>query len=166
LIAMFTQIPPARLDFGNVLILRNPALDNEDLPVGVPNHQNYVILTKKKSKVTAELVLNEYKTKRTYGQFRETLPSIITKMILKLPMTQSHLFQKISGGPYGSAETFGVYLRNVFNKLTGKNMSVDLLRHIYLTHFRKNEKSQDKKMAIARSMMNSVEQQTDYLRLK
>lgn len=165
LIALFTQMPPARLDFGNVLILRNPKMDDADHPIGVSNNQNYVILTTKGKKSSTDLVLNEYKTAKTYGQFRETLPLSVTKLIIQLPMMQSHLFQKISGGPYSSPETFGVYLKSVFKRLTDKNMSVDLLRHIYLTDFRKGEKTQEKKTAIARSMMNSVAQQTEYLRL-
>ena len=43
-------------------------------------------------------------------------------------------------------------------------MSVDILRHIYLTDFRKGEKSTEKKQAVAKKMMNSVAEQDNYLR--
>lgn len=165
LIACYTLMPPVRLDLNDVIIVRTDFIDEATgRPIGIAEKQNYIRIYKKSGKYYTELVLKEYKTERTYGEFRERLPKPITDLILQLPVSQTHLFQKKGGGGFSSHETFGVYLRSVFKKLTGKNMSVDLLRHIYLTDFRKNEKTEETKQRVAKKMMNSVGEQTGYLR--
>ena len=165
LIACYTLMPPVRLDLHDVQIVRT-AFINEDTkrPEGIAENQNYIRIYKKSGRTYTDLVLTSFKTDRTYGTFNERLPKPITDLILQLPVSQSHLFQKKGGGAFSSPETFGVYLRSVFKKLTGKNMSVDLLRHIYLTDFRKGEKTTEKKQKIAKKMMSSVAEQTNYLR--
>jgi hypothetical protein len=165
LIGFYTLIPPPRLDLHDITIVRSSFIDPEtNRPDGIAEKQNYIRIYKNSGRTYTNLVLNEYKTVRTYGPLNERLPKPLTDMILQLPVSQSHLFQKKGGGPFSSPETFGVYLRGVFKKLTDKNLSVDMLRHIYLTDFRKGEKTQEKKQEIARKMMNSVSEQTDYLR--
>jgi len=167
LIAMYILMPPARLDYHKIKIIRTQFINQETgLPEGVKEKENFLRIYKKSGRNYTDLILNEYKTSRTYGTQENRLPKPVTDLILQLPVTQEYLFQKKSGGAFSSAETYGVYLRSVFNKLTGKNLTVDLLRHIYLTDFRKGEKSTEKKQEIARKMMQSVEQQTEYLRLK
>jgi hypothetical protein len=166
LISFYTLIPPVRLDLGQVLIVRSGFIDETTgLPDGVSENENYLVINKKSGRYSTTLNLNSYKTERTYGAFKEKLPKPITDLIIKLPIEQTHLFSKRGGGAFASADTFGVYLRSVFFKLTGKNMSVDILRSIYLTDFRKGEKSTERKQAVARKMMNSVEVQTEYLRI-
>jgi hypothetical protein len=166
LIACYTLMPPVRLDLHDILIVRTAFIDPETgRPENVAEKQNYLRIYKQKSRPYSHLVLNEYKTERTYGQFNERFPKAITDLIFQLPATQTHLFQtKGSNGAFSSPETFGVYLRAVFKKLTGKNISVDLLRHIYLTNFRKGEKTTENKQKVAKKMMNSVAEQENYLR--
>jgi hypothetical protein len=165
LIACYTLMPPVRLDLHDVKIVRSSFIDEETKrPEGISEKQNYIRIYKKSGRTYTDLVLNEYKTSKTYGVFNERLPKPVTDLILQLPVSQSHLFQKKGGDAFSSPETFGVYLRSVFKRLTGKNMSVDLLRHIYLTEFRKGEKTEERKQKIAKKMMNSVTEQTNYLR--
>jgi hypothetical protein len=165
LIAIYTLMPPVRLDLHDVKIVRSAFIDEETKrPEGISEKQNYIRIYKKSGRTYTDLVLNEYKTSKTYGIFNERLPKPITDLILQLPVSQSHLFQKKGGDAFSSPETFAVYLRSVFKKLTGKNMSVDLLRHIYLTDFRKGEKTEERKQKVAKKMMNSVSEQTQYLR--
>jgi len=165
LIACYTLMPPVRLDLHDVQIVRTSFINEETKrPEGIAENQNYIRIYKKSGRTYTDLVLTAFKTERTYGLFNERLPKPITDLILQLPVTQSHLFQKKGGGSFSSPETFGVYLRSVFKKLTDKNMSVDLLRHIFLTEFRKGEKSEERKKKIARKMMSSVAEQTNYLR--
>jgi len=166
LIAMHTLMPPARLDYHNIKITRTQFVDPDTgLPEGIKENENYLRMYKKSGRNYTELVLKEYKTNRTYGTLQHRLPKPITDLILQLPVSQEYLFQKKSGGAFSSAETYAVYLRSVFHKLTGKTISTDLLRHIYLTDFRKGEKSTEKKQEVARKMMQSVDQQTEYLRI-
>jgi hypothetical protein len=165
LIAMYILMPPARLDYHQIKIIRSAFVDTETgLPDGVKDNENFLRIYKKSGRTYTDLNLKEYKTSATYGAYKERLPKPITDLILQLPVSQEYLFQKKGGGAFSSPETFATYLRSVFLKLTGKNLSVDMLRHIYLTDFRKGEKSTEKKQAVAKKMMNSVEQQTEYLR--
>jgi hypothetical protein len=165
LIAMYILMPPARLDYHQIKIVRSAFVDAETgLPDGVKDNENFLRIYKKSGRTYTELNLKEYKTSATYGPYKERLPKPISDLILQLPVSQEYLFQKKGGGAFSSPETFATYLRSVFLKLTGKNLSVDILRHIYLTDFRKGEKSTEKKQAVAKKMMNSVEQQTEYLR--
>jgi hypothetical protein len=166
LISFYTLIPPVRLDLGQVFIVRNNFIDETTgKPTGIAEKENYLVINKRSGRYATTLNLQEYKTERTYGAFTSKLPKVITDLIIKLPIEQTHLFSKRGGGAFASADTFGVYLKSVFHRLTGKNMSVDLLRSIYLTDFRKGEKSTERKQKIAKSMMNSVEVQTEYLKL-
>ena len=167
LISFYTLIPPVRLDLGQVLIVRSAFIDETTgLPAGVGEKENYIVLNKKSGRYSAVLNLKEYKTERTYGAFKEKLPKPITDLIIKLPIEQTHLFSKKGGGPFASSDTFGNYLKSVFKTLTGKNMSCDILRHIYITDFRRGEKSTEKKLMVAKKMMNSVETQTEYMRVE
>lgn len=169
LIALYTLIPPARLDYDNVRLIRGmPGITLKKIIVPEDyKNGNYVkIATTKTGRHNTELTLNEYKTSKVYGTNIVKLPIAITKLIMKLPPTQNYLFvsNQRKNIPFSSAKTYAVYLRNVFYKLTGKNISVDLLRHIYLVAFRGGEKSEVKKMVVAKQMMHSVNTQTTYLR--
>lgn len=167
LISMYILMPPARLDYHNIKIVRGEFINPEtNLPDGIIEKQNYLKIFKKRSTSAAELILKEYKTSATYGDQINKIPKAITDLILQLPVTTQYLFEKKAGGPFSSPETYAVYLRNIFNKLTGKNLSVDLLRSIYITDFRKGEKSTLKKQELARKMMNSVTVQDNYLKIE
>jgi hypothetical protein len=167
LIAFYILTPPARLDYHNVKIIRTPFIDPEtELPEGIKPDDNFLRIYKKSGKNYTQLNLKEYKTSATYGDYSQRLPKAVTDIILQLPVTQNYLFETKSGGPFSTSTTFGVYLRSVFNKLTGKNISVDLLRSIYISDFRKGERSTKQKQDLATKMMNSVEVQDGYLKVK
>jgi hypothetical protein len=78
-----------------------------------------------------------------------------------------YLFEKQTGGhhPFASPETFARYLKDTFFKLTKKNISVDLLRHSFITDFRAGDISLKKKEKVAKQMGNSVETQEHYRRI-
>ena len=85
-------------------------------------------------------------------------------------MNSEHNIIRIFVEPQSQKDLFqykiGNYLKSVFKTLTGKNMSCDILRHIYITDFRRGEKSTEKKLMVAKKMMNSVETQTEYMRVE
>lgn len=170
MVGLYTLIPPARLDYDDVKLIKGMpgiTLKKINVPEEYKN-KNYVkIATTKTGRQNTELTLNEYKTSKIYGTNIIKLPVSLTKLIMKLPPTQDYLFvaNQKKNIPFSSAKTYAVYLRNVFKKLTGKNISVDLLRHIYLSSFRGGEKSEAKKLIVAKRMGHSVNTQTTYLRL-
>ena len=160
LIHLYTMIAPSRLDFHNLLIVK------PDQQV-VSQKQNYIqLLTKKKAK----LVLQEYKTAQTYGPNEIELPLKLVNFIydyIEEHPDNVYLFEKQTGGhhPFASPETFARYLKDTFFKLTKKNISVDLLRHSFITDFRAGDISLKKKEKVAKQMGNSVETQEHYRRI-
>ena len=164
LIAMYILMPPLRLDLHNVTIIRGLFVDeNTKLPKGINENDNYIQIYKKSGRPYSDMTINEFKTSKKYGIWKNRLPKPITDIIMKLPIDQTHLFMAKTGGPFASEDTFGPYLKRVFKKLTNKNISVDLLRHIYITHARRGEISQDKKEQLAKLMCNSVFEQDNYI---
>jgi hypothetical protein len=160
LIHLYTMIAPSRLDFHNLLIVRPNQQVKEQ-------KQNYIqLLTKKKAK----LVLQEYKTSQTYGKNEIDLPlklvAFLNEYIEEHP-DNIYLFEKQTNNhqPFGSPETFARYLKDVFFKLTGKKISVDLLRHSFITDFRSGDISLKAKEKVAKQMGNSVETQEHYRRI-
>ena len=77
------------------------------------------------------------------------------------------MFEKNGGShqPFSSPETFGKYLKKCFYDLTKKNISVDLLRHSYITEFRKGDRTLKEKEKVAELMGNSVAVQENYRRV-
>ena len=164
----YTVIPPARLDYHNLKIVKNEFVDSDGLPEGVAADQNYLKMFKKSGRWKAKVVLKEFKTAESHGTIEFELPKKITDRILELK-DHVYLFEKsgIKHKPFKSPETFANYLRGVFETVTDKKrMSVDMLRHIYITNFRKGEKSIAKKQELARVMGNSVAVQEEYRRIK
>jgi len=160
LLLMYSLIPPSRLDFHSLLITRGMFVPEEA-------SQNYIRIT---GASTIRLVLKEYKTSKTYDTLEIKLPKRLAVSInsfLKSEPNREYLFQ-IPGSvkPYANADTFGKYLRNYFKKEFGKNASVDILRHSYLTWFRKGDKSLARKEAVAKNMGHSVELQEQYRKVK
>ena len=160
LLLMYSLIPPSRLDFHSLLITRGMFVPEEA-------SQNYIRIT---GGSTIRLVLKEYKTSKTYDTLEIKLPKRLAVSInsfLKSEPNREYLFQ-IPGSvkPYANADTFGKYLRNYFKKEFGKNASVDILRHSYLTWFRRGDKSLARKEAVAKNMGHSVELQEQYRKVK
>lgn len=169
LAGIYTLIPPSRLDYNSVKIVKNSFVNEETgLPEGIVQSENFVQLYKKNGRWKSVMHLQEYKTAETYGTNTFDLPKKITDLILKLPEDQVYLFEKRGNGhkPFSDAKTFGVYLGKLFKGITGKQIGVDILRHIYITHFRKGEKSQAKKEQVAKVMGHSVATQDEYIKLK
>jgi len=160
LIGIYTLIPPSRLDFHNLLIVKNSFLVEDQ-------KQNYIRIN---SKTKMKIILQDYKTSKTHGTIEIPVPLKLAKMIYEYlsPMTErKYLFEKSGNGnkPFASPETFAKYLKDVFKQLTDHNVSVDLLRHSYITNFRKGDKSLSKKEKVAKQMGNSVAVQEEYRRV-
>jgi hypothetical protein len=158
LIGIYTLIPPSRLDFNNLLIVKN------DFKVEDPK-QNYI---KIKSPTKMVIVLQDYKTSNTYGTNDIPVPAKLAKMISAFIKPETiYLFEKNGNHhlPFKSPETFSRYIKDVFKDLTDKNISVDLLRHFYTTYFRKGDKSLQEKERVAKIMGHSVATQEEYRRI-
>ena len=155
LLAMYTLIPPNRLDFHKLHIVRHPATLEKE---------NYIQI-KNKSKMF--LILQEYKTAETYGRLETTLPVKLCKIIsahLETFPDKKFLFTPKGAldKPFKSVDSFAKYVRDTFKDVFGKNVTVDILRHSYITWLKRNELTKAKKAKIAKQMGHSLDTQEAY----
>lgn len=156
LLDIYTMIPPKRLDYHRLFIVRN-----DEVPDNEPNYIQVL------SKTKANIILNEYKTAATNGTQTTKLPAKFARIIwayLESIPQKKYLFTTKNSleKPFSSADTFGRYVRDTFASRLDKNVSVDLLRHSFITHLRKGDLSKAKKKKIAMEMGHSLDQQENY----
>ena len=148
LAAFYTMIPPVRADIGELQIYKNdPMLTTE----------NYVAVRNK----DAVLVINNYKNAHVYGAIRSVIPKQLVSMIrahLKKNPTALKLF------PY-SAKDLSRKVIKLFNRLTGKKVGINMLRHAYISEFLSTAPSIRDMEALAKRMGHSTALQQLYRRL-
>lgn len=157
LLAMYTMIPPARADYGQLRIYdRKPSEEQ------VAETPNYMVRTTR-GKFT--LYLNEYKTSEAYGAHVKVLPEelsdVIAESLRSLP--REWLFVTPRGrGPFSSGEAFSEWVRGVLSRLFDRPLSINGLRHSYANSLDLNTLTVRELNGIARGMHHSVEQLRKY----
>lgn len=121
------QLLPQRADYGNVRIYTAPAEPQ-------PGQDNYVVLQRTAQGLTGELVLNTYKTAKTYGCQRVNMPvQLLQTLQANLERDpRSFLFTKPDGDPYTNAaysHWANTRLKNIF----GKPLTLSGVRHSFVT---------------------------------
>lgn len=156
LLALILDITPKRSDFGSVRIYK----DNE--PVN-DNKNNFIVVKSKGNIDSSYLVMNKYKTAKTYKRYEEDLSSkfinVLKQSMRRYPRT--YLFVDTEGNPYNN-NTYGTYFSRTFNDLFGKAGGVSLLRHSYISERLNNGKSDNELEEIAHLMGHSLDQQRSY----
>jgi integrase len=159
LMSLYRYLPPVRNDYEKMSIITQKEyrkLSEED-----KKESNYLV--KKMSDNTLYFVLNEYKTKKKYGEKKIFIQPNLASLIRKwLKINQSgYLFVDSKLNPL-SSNKITKYLTNVFKEYTGKNISSTLLRHIYLSEKYGETIKEMKKDADI--MGHSVNMQKDYVK--
>ena len=153
ILCLYTMQPPVRLDYANMKILTSDPTDCSD---------NYLCLTKK-----PYFVFNQYKTAAKYGQIVKPVPKMLMNVILDhlahFPDPQ-FLLVGHKGEPI-SESVLGQTIIGIFNKHLKKRVGVSILRHAYVNHVRKNDKSFLKQAQLARDMHHSIGMSTLYRKL-
>lgn len=121
LLAMYTMIPPVRLDYYDTQIIK----DGE-----TPESSNYIIL----KNGVAELIIGRYKTARKHGEIRHpTLPDDLYRIIIqsleKYP--RNYLFEW--KGVKMSNNRFCKWSTSVLTRLFGVELNLTIVRHIYIS---------------------------------
>ena len=160
MLTLYTDIPPARSDYYNTKIYKETPKN--------PDKENYVILAKNKG----EIVLNDYKTSKKYGQIRIDLPEELLRQIhLSLEKEpRSYLFQSERfKKPYielkDPSGSFNSWANKTLKKLFNEDFTLTMLRHIYITRrdLKLEEMSGTERNKIAKIMGHRTEQQQRYL---
>jgi hypothetical protein len=156
-LAMFAYLPPKRADLGQVRIGGSLGM--------LANTENGMVVPADGGE--CKLVLNVYKTAKVYQQFLEALPeelaAIVRASLAAFP--RSYLLVGPRDKPI-SDTNYSTRVTNVMDKYLGRRLSVNDLRHLYITQkIKLSEVTHEKRAIIAHSMMHSLEGQVDYIRI-
>jgi hypothetical protein len=150
LVMLYSSIPPMRADFGSVAIY-------EKLPAN--HYGNYILLGKKGVK----LVVSQYKTAKTLGTIMLDLPTDLVREIrasLKT-MPRQFLFTDSYGKPF-TDNGFSKFVSTRFKEVFGKPLTINILRHSFVSSLDFNKMSIEQKMEIGKVMGHSYIQQDRY----
>lgn len=147
LLCCYTYIPPLRADWALVRILTKAPTKKTDKAAG-----NYIIITQR----TATLILNDYKTSRSYGQAQIKLPPELKKVIqasfteeARKIQEEAHfkwnetkpkeeqtvfyprLFTNANNLKWADNDSFTSWCCKRFKEMFGKPLNLTLIRHIF-----------------------------------
>jgi len=139
--SLYTKMPPLRADFVSLSIYPRFAKTRPG---------NYIVSSKDEKKW--RLVLNNYKTSKTFGQQSLSLPTNLVALLKDkkealLVMTENNLGKRVTA---------------IFEKLCDKKMSINLLRHSYIKHFLSTKRTIVEREALAQKMLHSTGLQEKY----
>lgn len=119
------NVAPKRADWGNVRVVKSEQM--------VDPAENAIAVTP--SKIV--LILNRYKTHKTYSSFREELPGVVASEIrLSLKRyPRSHLLVSTQTKKSTSNANFASWAKRVFRKHLGQNATLTGLRHAWINEY-------------------------------
>ena len=153
---IYEENPPVRLDYGNMKIIKSP--EYEDLTEDEKEENNYLVVKSRNNKF---FHFGDYKTSKNYGTKKITVGKKLNSVLniwLKFNKTDEFLLD--SRGNNMTSNQLSKYLNKVFAP-TGKRISANMLRHIYITE-KHPVKEEESKEDTAEKMMHSVSQQKQY----
>lgn len=149
MVSLYILIPPCRNDLMDIKFC---LYDKEK--------DNYFY---KNDEGVGYIILNHYKTMKTYGTCEMDLPFRITNLIddfiTKFQPAAPFLFYNRQGKPYKES-TFSSHISDIFLKQTDKHINIQMLRKIYATQ--SNFESIEKTRNVARKMGHSVKTHYQY----
>jgi hypothetical protein len=159
---MLRELPTRLGNFHNVNIIEDEPLDKiKDLS----KDKNYIIANSDDDIYV--FVFNKYKTAKYYGTITHLIDNPTNIELLK------HYFETYdpittflcqSNNKALSQNAIGKGLSDISKKMFGKMLSVDMIRHIYITNFLKDNPKLKEKMILADLCGHSVETQNLYQR--
>ena len=149
LIGLYTLLPPRRVEDVNLIRL-SKTLDKE---------KNILLM---KDGKPAELIYNVYKTAKTYKSIRIKVPGRLSNILKKYIVDK-----KLKDGDYlfGNSSNFSAVVSAVFGKYIPKKISVNTLRHSYISMYLSKPRSIADKKHIGRLMGHGIGTQAKYMKL-
>ena len=157
---LYTQLPPRRLEYASLII----AIENQFIDDG---KTNYVVLDSELGLVK-KIILNSYKTSKTYGKYNiDNVSKKLSDSIANLIEEQEykageHLFMNGKGKAYQGS--FSGRLKDVFMQSINKPITLNILRHSFVSYHIRGNISNKKKSEYAHQMGHSLETQDLYRR--
>lgn len=150
LMALYTYIPPVRLDFTPMKIVTRKPLKLED-------GMNYYVRTKK-----PYFIFHSYKTHAHYGDKKVLVPAKLQKEIdAAVPVDHAYLLQDDAGAPWQETRLSQTVAR-IFKQFHSMNTGVGMFRHSYATKFHAGQLPLAAIKKTASSMMHGPLQSMSY----
>ena len=155
---LYTLMPPVRADFVGMKVLTEK--DYNNMLTICPNLNDYNWCLLDKHLTPSKFIFNKYKTDKTYG-----------KVILDIPKKLANELYSYRAGvrlnefellPINTENALCKMVQRIFEKLSGKRMSIGLLRHSYIHHFLSVKRKISERKELSRQMMHSIEVQEQY----
>jgi hypothetical protein len=152
LLAMYTHIYPMRADY-NAVRLYTRQLPAQPEP-------NYILLGARGCK----LVLHEYKTARTHGVYEKELPAALCEEVHASleAAPRDYLFVNSYNKPYTDANGYVAFASRVFKRVFGKPLTINIVRHAFISSLDYNTLSVADKERIAKEMGHTAAIQDQY----
>lgn len=157
---LYTMMPPVRADYAEVMVRRSNT---------VSSHTNHLVALMDTKKY--RFIFNKYKTAETHGTVVLPVPERLAKIIKDYLLTR----EPVEEGKKPKIQPNTPFLKEVtnpnmlvkrvisiFKRLSGKEMSVGLLRHSYIQDFLSQKRTIVEREALAKQMMHSVVLQERY----
>ena len=156
--ALYILIAPTRLDYSPMSIV-----DKED---DVNDKSNFLVV---KSRNKKHFIINEYKSSKTYGSQKINIPSELNSIInlyLKFHKDKSSFLMNTRGKEL-SANGLSKLLTSSFGRYSDKTITLNLLRHIYISENVKIKDADElkKENELAKAMMHSNITQKTYVKV-
>ena len=151
--ALYTLQPPVRLNYSDMKIIKNLS--------EVEDGKNY-LLNKSRNKKT--FIFQDYKTSGKYGKIEQPISKELNTIInkwLKVNPTDNFLIDQ--KGHALNSNQLGKFITKAF-KFTGKKITLNLLRHVYISESIDLEAIKKGK-ALAKSMLHSSATQELYAKV-
>lgn len=146
ILCLYTMMPPLRADFAPMKVYPKKPKKDEG---------NYLILP---AKGTAKMVLNEYKTRSTFGRVERPLPKALADILrgFKTFQPTEWLIVKEDGEPM-SADNLSQRVIRIFERNAKKPLGISMMRHSYITKMRSGkELTLLEKEQLATAMLHST----------
>jgi hypothetical protein len=129
--------------------------------------KNYVVLNARGG--VSHLVLNRYKTYRTYGQqlikVSKELKSVLNEYIKYFRIGVGDYLIRTKSNVEMSETNFSTLVSTSFLNITGRGITTDIARHIQVSEFNNNMPSMNERKKMAKVCLHSVDNSTYYIKL-
>ena len=150
--AIYTFIPPRRLEYANMYIInKSKKINNKD---------NYLVIYRN---TPVKFIFQDYKTNRTFGKQEYDIPEELAKIIKK------YIYKnKLKTGdkllPYNEKYLSEV-IGKIFNKVYGEKINLNYIRKSYATYINEMKISNNERELLALAMGHSLDQSMRYKKI-
>jgi len=150
--AIYTFIPPRRLEYANMYIINKSGKRN--------NKDNYLVVSRNNP---VKFIFQDYKTNRTFGKQEYDIPEELAKII------KQYIYKnKLKSGdkllPYNEKYLSEV-IGKIFNKVYGEKINLNYIRKSYATYINEMSISNNAREMLALAMGHSLSQSMKYKKI-